>query len=89
MEKRDHLHIQSGLERQRISSNAPTIEWKLKEYTKNANARTSTKLPQPSTADERFRTYIDGQVDALSRLSVDSILNRMSGAQHIIAANSH
>ena len=59
MEPRDHLQIQSGLERQRVAGNAPTIEWKLKEYTKNANARTSTNLPQPSLADQRYRTYID------------------------------
>ena len=48
---------------------APKIEERLRKMTMNANMNTTENKPKPSAHDDRYREYVDNQVDMMGRLS--------------------
>lgn len=54
-----------------------SIEFKLKEYQKNASMYTTSHPGMVSQPEKNFRSYIDNQVDMMSRLSCDKLKYRI------------
>jgi len=75
----DHKLINQQFERVRMirANSIPPIEYKLRMFSQNANINTTQKEKRITKPEQNFRSYIDNQIDMMSRLSCDKLRHKI------------